>query len=299
MTFACLAPLEKSAPIRFEMPAGATDAHSHVIGVPPDYPFVTERSYTPPEAPLSAYLDVHRRLGIERAVIVTPSCHGTNNCITLEAIAGYGAQAQGQGKGQAPGQALGIAVVDADVSSAELAALHAGGIRGVRLNVLFGGGIGLQALPVLAEKIRPLGWHMQLLINVSESLAVIADTIRTLDIPFVIDHMGHMPARHALDDPGFKLLLSLAAEGHVWVKLSGCDRVSDAFPHYREATKMARALIDANASQMLWGTDWPHVAKAKDMPDDGELLNRLVDYAPDETVRRAILVDNPARLYGF
>ena len=137
MTFACLGPLPTFSPIVFDVPAGATDTHSHVIGMPPDYPFVPERSYTPPEAPLSAYRAMHQALGIERAVIVTPSVHGTDNRITLEAIAGYGPIARG------------IAVVAPDVSDAELAALDRGGIRGIRLNVLFGGGVGLDAFRLL------------------------------------------------------------------------------------------------------------------------------------------------------
>jgi predicted TIM-barrel fold metal-dependent hydrolase len=287
VTFACLGPFKTFTAAGFEMPEGATDTHSHVIGLPPDYPFVPERSYTPPEAPLSAYKAMHAALGIDRAVIVTPSVHGTDNRITLEAIAGYGPEARG------------IAVVDEDITDAELDALNAGGIRGVRLNVLFGGGVGLQAFRSLAPRVAELGWHVQLLIDVSRDLAALETDIRALGVPVVVDHMGHMPAAQALDDTGFALLLDLVREGLAWVKLSGCDRTSNAHPEYREAIPVARALIDAAPERMLWGTDWPHVSKAEAMPDTGILLARLADYAPDPDLRRAILVDNPARLYGF
>jgi len=218
---------------------------------------------------------------------VTPSVHGTDNRITLAAIAGYGPEARG------------IAVVNADVSLGDLEAMHQGGIRGVRLNVLFGGGVGLQAFRPLAEKIAPMGWHIQLLIDVSRDLVGLADEIRQLGVPIVVDHMGHMDVARGIDDPGFRLLLELVRDGIAWVKLSGCDRISSAHPDYRDAIPVAQALIDAGPERMVWGTDWPHVSKAENMPDTGILLNRLADYAPDPGLRRAILVDNPARLYGF
>lgn len=287
MTFPCLGPDTAPVPIAFEMPAGATDTHAHVIGLPPEYPFVEDRSYTPPEATVAAYKAMHSALGIERAVLVTVSVHGTDNRTTLQGIAAYGPNARG------------IAVVDPDVSDAELARLHAGGIRGVRLNVLFGGGVGLHAFSSLAPRVAELGWHVQLLIDVSTVLADLAPEIRRLGVPVVVDHMGHMPAARALGDPGFQLLLELVREGIAWVKLSGCDRVSTAWPEFADATPMAQALIAAGPERMVWGTDWPHVSKKGDMPNDGILLNRLADYAPDPALRKAILVDNPAVLYGF
>lgn len=287
MTFACLGPLPAFTAVAFAVPPGATDTHSHVIGVPPDHPFVPERSYTPPEAPLSAYRAMHAALGIERAVIVTPSVHGTDNRITLQAIAGYGPNARG------------IAVVAPDISDEDLAALDRGGIRGLRLNVLFGGGVGLEAFRQLAPRVVPLGWHVQLLIDVRRNLAGLAGAIRDCGVPVVVDHMGHLPAEGALTDPGFNLMLDLVREGLAWVKLSGCDRISEQHPDYRDAIPVAQALIEAGPDRMVWGTDWPHVSKARNMPDTGVLMNRLADYAPDADLRRAILVDNPARLYGF
>lgn len=287
MTFNCLGPDPSPEPVRFQMPRGATDTHFHVIGTPPDYPFVPERSYTPPEAPLSALIEMHRALGIERAVFVTPSCHGTDNRLALEAIATYGPNARG------------IAVVPPEITEDELAELHDGGIRGVRLNVLFGGGVGLDALGTLAAKVAPLGWHLQLLIDVSRDLADIEHGLRALPVPVVVDHMGHLPAGRALGDHGFALLLGLVRDGAAWVKISGADRISSRFPDYEDAIPVARALIDANPERVVWGTDWPHVAKDTIMPNDGMLVNLLAAYAPEPDLRQKILVDNPARLYGF
>ena len=220
MTIPCLGPIPDLAPPRFAMPKGATDTHSHVIGLPPEYPFVPERSYTPPEAPLSAYKAMHAALGIERAVIVTPSVHGTDNRITLEAIAGYG-----------PG-ARGIAVVSPEITEQEVLDLHYGGIRGVRLNVLFGGGVGLEAFETLVPKIRGLGWHIQLLIDVSRDMDAMAPLIRSCGIPVVVDHMGHMAVEKGLDDPGFRMFLDLVRDGLAWAKLSGNYRISARRPAF-------------------------------------------------------------------
>jgi predicted TIM-barrel fold metal-dependent hydrolase len=287
MTFPCLGPDPNPVVPAFEMPAGATDCHAHVIGVPPVYPFVEARSYTLPEASLQSFQEMHRRLGIERAVIVTPSVHGTDNRITLEAIQGYGAAARG------------IAVVDPGISDADLRTLDAGGIRGIRLNVLFGGGVGLHALKPLADRIRDLGWHIQLLINIGEALVDLEEQIRALGLPVVVDHMGYLPVEEGPDHPAFQALLRLVRDGYAWVKLSGNYRISSAHPAYRDAIPMARALIKADPTRMVWGTDWPHVALTSNMPNTGTLLNALADYAPDAALRKAILVDNPARLYGF
>ena len=246
------------------MPPGATDCHAHVIGVPPDYPFVPERAYTPPEATLQAFRAMHTRLGIERAVIVTPSIHGTDNRITLEGIAGYGDGARG------------IAVVAPDVSDAELARLHAGGIRGIRLNVLMGGGIGLEAFRTLAPRVAELGWHVQLLIHVHEHLEGIDPEIRRLGVPVVVDHMGYLPVGKSLKHPGFISLLGLLGDGLGWVKVSGNYRISQDRPHFRDVIPTASALIAANPDHIVWGTDWPHVALKDNMPDTGDLLDAVM-----------------------
>lgn len=268
------------------MPQGACDCHAHVIGPSEKFPYVDARSYTPPTASLEAYKRLHQVLGIQRAVIVQPSVHGTDNRVTLEAIAGYGEAARG------------VAVVNETVSEAELVALHEGGIRGLRLNVLFGGGVGLHALEPLAARIADLGWHIQLLLDASH-MVELAPRIRKLPVPVVVDHMGHMNVDKGLEHPGFVALCALVREGLCWIKLSGNYRLSTARPHYEDVIPYARTLIEAAPEHMIWGTDWPHPALYAAMPNDGDLLDALDDYAPGVDEKRAILVDNPARLYGF
>jgi 2-pyrone-4,6-dicarboxylate lactonase len=271
---------------RFAMPPGACDCHAHVIGPPETYPYVAERSYTPPAASLEAYRSLHRVLGIDRAVIVQPSVHGTDNRVTLDAIAGYGQNARG------------VAVVDATVDDRTLVRLNEGGIRGLRLNVLFGGGVGMHALEPLAERIADMGWHIQLLLD-ARDLVELAPRLRRLPVPAVVDHMGHMKVINGIDHPGFQILIDLVREGVCWIKLSGNYRISSDGPPYTDAIPFAHALIEAGPERMVWGTDWPHPALNDLMPNDGDLLDALDDYAPDPDLKRAILVDNPARLYGF
>jgi len=268
------------------MPPRACDCHAHVIGPPGRFPYVAERSYTPPTATLEAYQSLHRVLGIERAVIVQPSVHGTDNQVTLDAIAGYGPNARG------------VAVVDAAVDESELARLNDGGIRGLRLNVLFGGGVGLHALEPLAERIADMSWHIQLLLD-ARNLVELAPRLRRLPVPAVVDHMGYMNVANGISHPGFQTLIDLVRDGVCWVKLSGNYRISAQRPLFPDVIPFARALIEAGPERMVWGTDWPHPALNDFMPNDGDLLDALDEYAPDPDLKRAILVDNPAQLYGF
>lgn len=286
MSVDCLAPDPDPRPPKFAMPAHACDCHAHVLGPPDKYPYVSNRSYTPPTALLEDYQALHRVLGIERAVIVQPSVHGTDNAVTLEGIAGYGPNARG------------VAVVDSDVSERELQRLHDGGIRGVRLNLLFGGGVGLDALEPLAQRIASMGWHVQLLLD-ARDLVELAPRLGKVGVPLVVDHMGHMKTSHGMGHPGFQALLGLVREGVCWVKLSGNYRISSNGSPYSDAIPFARALIEAAPQHMVWGTDWPHPALSEFMPNDGDLLDALDDYAPEADLKQAILVDNPGTLYGF
>ena len=286
MTKPCLGPDPNPRAPRFAVPAGACDCHAHVIGPPESYPYVPERSYTPPTATLEAYQSLHRVMGIERAVIVQPSVHGTDNQVTLDAIAGYGPNARG------------VAVVDAAVDDGELVRLNASGIRGLRLNVLFGGGVGMHALEPLAERIAEMGWHIQLLLD-ARDLVELAPRLRRLPVPAVVDHMGHMNVAHGIDHPGFQTLIDLVRDGVCWVKLSGNYRISAEGSPFPDVIPFARALIEAAPERMVWGTDWPHPALNDFMPNDGDLLDALDAYVPDSDLKRAILVDNPAKLYGF
>ncbi|MDJ0947677.1 MAG: amidohydrolase family protein [Alphaproteobacteria bacterium] len=269
------------------VPAGACDTHFHVIGSNEDSPYVPQRSFTPPPAPLSALQHMHRALGIERGVIVQVSVHGTDNRVMLAAL------------GAAEENFRGIAVVDETITDEALADMDAAGVRGLRINILYGGGVGMELLRGLAARVAGLEWHMQLLIDVS----AFPDFARDMDgipVPIVVDHMGHMSTARGVDDPGFQGLLALVREGRAWAKLSGPTRMTvDNRPPWPDVLPFAEALVAANPDRLVWGTDWPHVATPGYMPNDGELLDLLADWVPDEALRHKILVENPAALYGF
>jgi len=268
-------------------PPGAVDTHFHVFGPTTRYPYTPARSYTPPEAPLSRYRGLLGRLGIDRAVIVHPSVHGTDNRVTLDALAASGDWMRG------------VAVVDETVSEAALREMHDHGVRGLRINVLFKGGVGFDAARRLADRIKDLGWHLQFLIDVSQTPGF-ARELAALPVDSVVDHMGHMSTAKGVDHPAFQDLLALLREGRTWVKLSGAYRITqEREAPYGDVMPFAQALVAANPDRMLWATDWPHPAVTIPMPDDAALLDMLGDWVPEAATRRKILVDNPARLYGF
>lgn len=269
-------------------PPGATDCHCHVFGPYDRYPLSPGRSYTPPEASVAQYLEMLGTIGLSRTVIVQPSVCGTDNAVTLDAADAIG-----------PDRARAVVVVDEGFGAAELAAMAARGARGVRFNAVSGNGAPLEQLERLAERIAPLGWHVQLYAP-ADAMPELEPVLRRLPAPVVVDHMGGAKAAAGgAGHPGFRSLLRLLENG-AWVKLSGY-RASAAGPPYDDVAPMARALLSAAPDRCVWGTDWPHPSlhDPAEVPDDGELLDALGRWAPDEAARRAVLVDNPARLYGF
>ncbi|MFW5833369.1 MAG: amidohydrolase family protein [Pseudomonadota bacterium] len=274
-------------PARFRPPAGACDCHTHVFAAVERYPYTPNRSYTPPPAPLEALRHMMAVTGLERAVIVQPSVYGTDNRATLDAVAEGG-----------PGFRA-VVVVDDDIDERALAEMHEAGARGVRLDMLFAGGAEGVDLQRLAAKIRPFGWHLQMLIDVA-TFPDLHATFKNLPVPVVFDHMGHIHVVRGVDDPGFRALTALVAEGRAWAKLSGAYRLTaEAAPPYGDVAPFARALVAANPEQVVWASDWPHPSIAVAMPNDGALLDLLDDWVPDAATRDRILRDNPARLYGF
>jgi predicted TIM-barrel fold metal-dependent hydrolase len=283
----CAPPLPYFVPPTFEVPFGAVDTHAHVFSVDPAYPMVTHRSYTPPPAPEEKYLAMLDATGMTYGVLVQISVHGTDNRYMLEVL------------GRHPKRLRGVAVVALDVSDRELEAMHAAGVRGLRINVLFGGGIGFAAMETLASRIKDLGWHLQFLTDV-RTLPELMPRMMKLRVPGVIDHMGHTPVADGLAAPGFVALRHLVNAHGYWVKLSGAYRVSSEFPTFEDAAPFAQALINDAPERVVWGSDWPHVSLAPArMPNTGTLRNLVAAWAPDEAARHRILVSNPARLYGF
>ncbi|GBD49913.1 amidohydrolase family protein [Methylopila sp. Yamaguchi] len=273
------------AATRFDPPPGSVDCHAHVIGLPPAYPFVAERSYTPPEATPAAYLRMLDATGMTYGVLVQVSAHGTDNRLMLRTLAAN------------PDRLRGVAVIPPKTSERDLAALAEAGVVGLRLNVLFGGGVGFDKLETYGAIAREMGWHLQFLLDAAD-LPILAPRLKALPVPFVVDHMGHMPTSRGRDDAGFRTLVGLAADG-AWIKLSGAYRISIDGPPYRDVAPFARALLQAAPERCLWGSDWPHVAHWAPSLDVGHLLDVFADWAPTPFDRARILVENPARLYGF
>jgi len=270
---------------RLTVPAGAIDTHAHVIGLPPDYPFVSPRSYTPPAASPAAYLAMLDATGMAHGVLIQVSVHGTDNRLMVQTL-------------QANRQRLrGIAVVAPDISERDCLALRDAGVVGLRLNVLYRGGVGFERLERYGDLCRDMGWHLQFLID-ARTLPPLASRLSKLPVPFVVDHMGHFPTSAGLDDPGFRTLLALVRDG-AYVKLQGAFRTSVAGPPYADTIPFARRLNDAAPERSLWGSDWPHVANWGTMPTVGDLLDLMADWVPDAARRRQMFVDNPTALYGF
>jgi predicted TIM-barrel fold metal-dependent hydrolase len=245
---------------------------------------------------------LHRALHIGRVVIVTPSVYGTDNSATL-----YGMMARGA-------DARGVAVIGEKTTEQELDAMARAGIRGIRLNLATAG----DSDPELARRkfldavarAAPRRWHVQIYAELGV-IAAIKDIVLAATTPVVFDHFGGAEAARGLSQPGFGELVDLVRSGKAYVKVSGAYRISNKAPDYADAAPFAHALIEANPKRIVWGTDWPHPdsnrpagGKPTDVSpllqiDDGALMNQLPVWAPEATTRKMILVDNPARLYGF
>ena len=297
-----LAPLPKT-PVDFDVPAGACDCHVHVIGDPAKYPMSPSRVYTPPTATADELLSLQKFLHMDRVVIVQPSFYGTDNSATIDGMKQLG-----------PARARGVAVIDDKTSATALADMAKAGIRGIRLNLETTGvvdpAVSAKKLADAVERVQGLGWHIQIYARLSV-IAALGKELAEVPVPVVFDHFGGARAAQGPHQPGFDVLLGLVKSGRAYCKISGAYRASDKAPDYHDATPLAKALIAANAERIVWGTDWPHPDSTRHpghetsdinpfIPiDDGRLLNELPKWAPDAATRHKILVDNPARLYGF
>jgi predicted TIM-barrel fold metal-dependent hydrolase len=293
---------QPSTPVNFDVPAGACDCHTHIHGDPEKFPFFSGRVYTPEPASPEEMSALHKALHIERVVIVTPSVYGTDNSATLFGMKARGASARG------------VAVIDDKTPEADLDAMQQAGIRGIRLNLATGGvndpNVGRPRFQAAVELVKNRNWHIQLFTSLS-MISAIKDLVDAAPVPVVFDHFGGAQAELGTEQPGFSDLLALVKSGKAYVKISGAYRASKVAPDYPDVVPLARALIAANADRIVWGTDWPHPnsvtppgKKPTDVTplyqiDDGRLFNQLPVWAPDAGTRKLILVDNPARLYGF
>ena len=288
--------------VNFEIPEHACDCHTHIHGDVEKFPFFAGRVYTPEPASPEEMSALHKALHMERVVIVTPSVYGTDNSASQFGMMARGATARG------------VAVIDDKTSESDLDAMHKAGFRGIRLNLATGGvndpNVGRTRFTAAVERMKARGWHVQLYTNLA-MITAIKELVLSAPVPVVFDHFGGAQAALGVEQPGFSDLVDLVKSGKAYVKISGAYRASKLGPDYPDCVPLARMLIAANADRIVWGTDWPHpdsVTPPGRKPtevtplfqiDDGRLLNQLPVWAPDAALRKKILADNPARLYGF
>src|SRR5262245_19021598 len=284
-------------PVYFDVPPVACDCHVHVFD-PVHFPYMSGRIYTPPAASIDDLRELQAALHLDRLVVVAPSVYGTDNACTIDAIRHFGERARG------------VAVIDPSVSSAALDDMAAAGIRGVRLNLETtedtDAVVAKRNLNAIANRLDGRDWHIQFDTRLSV-ITALRDEIAALPLTVVFSHFGRAQAALGPRQPGFEHLLDLVSSGRAYVKISAPYRVCGPAPDFPDAAQLAQALVCANPSRVLWASNWPHPGRAATVTaiappypnDDGGVLNLLARWVPDPAVRKAILVDNPARLYGF
>jgi D-galactarolactone isomerase len=267
---------------------GACDCHIHVYNH--KVPAVPGAALLPPDASIVDYQLVQARMGTSRAVLVTPSTYGTDNTLMLEGLLQLGMNARG------------VAVIEGTESDEHLHSLHAQGVRGARINLHLGVTHDVHAVSKMAQRIAPLGWHLQLNIPLDMVVALKA-VLRDLPVNVVFDHLGRVSPAQCGVHPGHAVLLELLGTGRVWIKLSGGYLMSPTGSvEYQGLDRVARSFIDAAPERVVWGSDWPHAtasAARQPMPDDARQIDRLAHWAEDATNLHQILVSNPECLYGF
>lgn len=273
---------------KFTPPPLACDAHCHIFGPGSRFPYAKDAPYLPPDSPFEALQDLHGKLGLERAVIVHASCHGSDMRVTLDAIA------------RSKGAYRGTAIIDEKITEKDFQRMHDGGIRAVRFNFVkhLGGRPDMAFFDKTVQRVKAMGWHLILHLDASD-LVEFQDLFGRIPVPMVIDHMGRVKAAGGLEQEPFRILLSSLRNENIWVKVCGAERVSSMGPPFADAVPFAQALIAAAPERILWGTDWPHPNVGAHMPNDGDLVDLFAQMAPDPAIQRRILVENPARLYGF
>lgn len=281
-------------------PPGTTDCHTHVAGPRERYPMVSPRAFTPKPATPETMRAMMDRVGSDRIVLVQFSVYGTDNTCMLDGLKTLGDCARG------------VAVPPADMAGGDLDAMHAQGVRGIRVNLNTTGlndpALARERLATTVRQCERNGWHIQLFTTPAVISALEAD-LTGLPVPVVFDHFGLLsPVERGGNTEA--IIRSLLESGRGWVKVSGTYRLSD--PNAKVAIRgLARDLYQANPDRIVWGSDWPHsphhagVAEADpaELPyrdiDPADMLDTIRQWFDDPAEWRRILVDNPARLYDF
>jgi len=267
-------------------PPFAADCHIHVYDS--RFPVAPNAMLLPPDALADDYRAVQRRLGTVRTVLVQPSTYGTDNRCMLQALGSLGADARA------------VAAVDIAVSDEALRRLGAAGVRGIRFNFVHAGAAAsIEMLEPLSRRADGLGWHVQLNIK-GDQIVQLEPLLSRLPSPIVFDHLARIPPEAGAEHPAYAVVQKLIDRGRCWVKLSGAYLESKVGPpSYADVGALARAFIKAAPQRLVWGSDWPHPSVHAAWPDEAVLFDALCAWAPDEELRRQILVTNPEALYGF
>lgn len=282
----CQGPRAVTRKPELQIPDLSCDCHSHILGPQDEFPYVSDRSFTAPDASCDSYLDMLGALGIQRMIIVQPSVYGSDNRRTVAAVAELGME-----------RARGVAMVPATVETSELRRLDDAGIRATRFIATARGGPSLEELPGVARAVAEFGWHIEMYVppNLWESLLPV---VSDLPVPVVFDHMGGIPAGTKASDPTLATILRLLESEKAWVKLTGYRNSRTGHP-YADVDELARIFVDRAPDRCVWGSDWPHTNIQGHMPDDGDLMDQFGTWATDKSVQAKILRDNPAKLYKF
>ncbi|CAJ0686642.1 amidohydrolase family protein [Ralstonia holmesii] len=269
----------------FKLPAGTVDCHMHIYD--DRFPSAPGTTLRPPNASIEQYRKVQARLGVQRNVVVTPSTYGTDNRCTLDALKRFGPNARG------------VAVIDTSVTDAQLAEMHAAGVRAIRFNLSYPGATTVEMLAPLASRIGALGWHIELVVQ-GAKLPALESHLLALPCPLVIDHIAHVPQPGGMQSDAMRTAQRLVDKGNTWITLSGpyVDTKTGA-PAYADVEPVAKAFINMAPERMLWGTDWPHPTEKAHKPDDAALLDTIAAWIGRADWQQMIFVANPVKLYGF
>jgi predicted TIM-barrel fold metal-dependent hydrolase len=277
-----------TAPAKTKVPPNATDCHHHIYSS--RFKVDPNSTLRPGDASVADYRLLQKRIGTSRNVIVQPSTYGVFNDGLIEALTECGPTARG------------VAVVNASVTDDELKRLDAARVRGVRFNLATpGGATSMEMVEPVARRIAPMGWHVQFNMSADMTLAA-KDVLNRLPCQIVFDHLAHIPQPAGTSHPAFAVVADLLQKGKAWVKLSGAYQDTKVGPPtYADTIPLAQAYVKAAPERLVWGSDWPHPSEQSKapLPDDAVLFDLLAQWVPEEALRSRILVDNPAKLYGF
>jgi len=272
---------------KYRPPAGAVDAHCHVFGPEAKFPYAPERKYTPCDAPKEKLFALRDFLGFDKNVIVQASCHSKDNRAMVDALEASNNKAKG------------VAFVGEEVTDTELKWMDRAGVKGVRFNFIkrLVDFTPRETLERIATRVADLGWHIVVYFEMAD-LAEMESFFTSLPTTVVVDHMACPDVKKGLDNPDFQSFLRLlGANKNFYCKVTCPERFTVAGAPYDDVVPFARTIVERFPERVIWGTDWPHPNMPKEAPDDGVITDMIPKIAPTAALQKALLIDNPMRLY--